>query len=351
MSTALIQEVRQAIGFKQQNSLSAALVAGDMVSLRQTNTDLIQAKPNNEDDGNDLGKGVYVTETFPSFIDGGGPWNGRCTSEAMALIASFGMGKNTKAATTAPGGFLYTMHEPVLATDGLDMPVTTAAVQIRTGGGSISDKAIIGLACEEFGLSLKLGPGRDNATFTSQWIGTGAFARPSTITIPTLYQEHSLNAGNVTAMTLLGFDYITNKRFVNFDFKWKNNIRDNSSFFPGSGAQNNYQLRGRMRRGTPTITLTAQVECDSGSSEEDLLLSQTEGTGVMNLQGAQIGGVGPEQHQFKITLYRISCKATPITDSDGIATYNVEYFIMQDAVNGVMKIESICEQDSILVVA
>jgi len=58
MSVALIQEVVSAIGFHKQDDLTTPLVASDMVSLRQTNEEIIQARPNNEDDANDLGKDV-----------------------------------------------------------------------------------------------------------------------------------------------------------------------------------------------------------------------------------------------------------------------------------------------------
>lgn len=351
MSTALTQEVRFAVGFEQQADLVTPLVAANMVSLRQTNTDFVQAQPINEDDGKDLGKGVYVTQTFASYIDSKGNWNGRLSSEALAIITGFALGILTsKAATTGSGGFLYTYHEPIFATSGLDLPVTTMAVQIRTGGSAITDKAIIGAACEEFGLTLKLGPGRDNAGFTSSWLGTGSYAKPSTIVIPAIYAENNMNAGNVTACTFIGFDYLANKRFSNFDFKWKNNIRDNSSFFPGSGNQGGYQLRGRMRRGTPDITLTAQVECDSGSSEEDLLLAQTTGTGRLTIHGAQVGA-GPENFGWDIQFFKLAVKATPIGDADGIAVYNVEYFVEQDPTNGVLEIQCITSLDNILTVA
>ncbi len=350
MSVALLQEVRNAIGFKQQNGLTVPLVAADMVSLRQTNSELIQAQPINEDDSSDYGKGVYATTTFPSHWVAAGPFNGRLSAEALAIITAFAIGKVTsKAATVGAGGFLYTFVEPTFATDGLDLPVTTMAVQIRTGGSAITDKAIVGCACEEFGLTFRLGPGRDNAGFTSQWHGTGQNAKPSTIVIPTLYAEHPMNAGNVTVLTLIGFDYLANKRFVSLDFKWKNNIRT-SGFFPGSGSQSGYQIEGRERRGVPTITLSAVVECDSGSSEEDALLAQTVGTGVIQVDGAQVGA-GPEFYGWKITFHALSVKTSPISEADGIAAYQVDYFILQDSMAGLCTIEAITDLDDILAVA
>jgi len=345
MSVALLQEVIFGISYKKQVDLVTPLTATDMWSLRQTNSELIQSLPINEDDASDYGKGVYATTVFPSHKQAGGPWNGRLSSEAGAMLACFGMGKRTKTATTATGGFKYTCTQPNFVSDGLDMPSATMAVQIRTGGAAITDKAIIGACLEEWQIQLTKAPGRDSATFTSQWTGTGQDVKPSGIVIPATYAEHSMNAGALTSLSLVGFDYLANKRFSSCNFGLKNNIRP--GFFPGSGAQNGYQIEGRKRRGVPQFTLTARVECDSGSSEEDALLAQTEGTGVITLTGAQIAS-GPETHQFKITFQRLRVKTDKIGDDDGIATYDLEYTVLQHVTNGVVTIESICEQDNIL---
>jgi hypothetical protein len=339
MSVALLQEVRFAVGFMAQKNLTTPLTAAEMFSLRQTNTDLIQAQPINEDDTNDLGKGVYPTQTFPSHIQSGGNWNGRLTAEAASVIAVYGMGTSVVSGTTP--NFMYTMDEPVFATTGLSLPVTSMLLQIRTGANAITDKLLYGMACEEFGFEFKIGPGRDNALFTSSWIGTGGFQKPSGLTMPTIFQENSINAGGITALTFIGFDYLANLRFVNARFNWKNNLRDQSSYYPGSGQQSGYQLRGRMRRGAPTITLTCQVECDSGSSEEDLLLAQTSGTGSL-VANSSTGG-----NTLTLTFHKIVPRATPIADADGIAAYNVDFLVMQDPALGVMQIVSTCAQGQI----
>ena len=337
---ALYQQLLLGLSYKKQVDLVTPLTAAEMWTLAATAVDL-KATPVNEDNAQDLGKGVYATKTFKSHMQAGGNWAGRLTSEAAAMLACFGVGARVKVGTTATGGFKYTATIPDLTVTGLNMPTATGVVQI----GDVSDKAIIGLACEEFGLSFKSGPGRDNATFTSNWVGTGQYAKPSGITLPAAYGEHSLNAGSLTTLALVGFDYIANDRFVDADFSWKNNMRN--GFFPGSGAQNGYQIWGRMRRGVPTITLKTTVECASGSSEEDALLANTEGTGLITIAGDQIGA-GPEKHQVKISLARLAVKASEIGNADGLATYAVEYTVLQHATNGVGYIEVICEQDNVL---
>lgn len=339
MSVALLQEVRFAVGFMAQKDLVTPLTAAQMFSLRQTNTDLIQAQPINEDDSADLGKGVYPTQTFPSHIQSGGNWNGRLTAEAASVLAVYGMG--TAVASGTGPAFTYTMNEPVFATTGLSLPVTSMLLQIRTGVNAITDKLLLGMACEEFGFEFKIGPGRDNALFTSNWAGTGGYVKPSGIVMPTIFQENSINAGGITALKFIGFDYLANLRFVNARFNWKNNLRDQSSYFPGSGQQLGYQLRGRMRRGVPTITLMCQVECDSGSSEEDALINQTPGTGSL------VANAADTAMNLALTFHKIVPRASPISDADGIAAYNVDFLVMQDPALGVMQIVTNCAQDQI----
>jgi hypothetical protein len=342
MSVALLQDTRFSISYKKQVDLATALTAADMWTLGLTNDDPIGIQPVNEDNAQDKGKGVYATQTFPSHINASGSWNGRLTSEAGAMLAAFGMGAVTKAAA-GTGGFKYTAVAPDLLTAGLDLPSATGVVKI----GAVRDILLKGLCLEEFGIQFQSGPGRDNATFTSSWLGTGGYVKPSGITQPAAYAEHSLNAGGITALSLVGFDYLANKRFSQVNFGWKNNIRDQSSYYPGSGSQSGFQLRGRMRRGVPTPTLTAVVECDSGSSEEDALLAQTVGTGVMTCAGAAVSG-GGANHTFKVTFHRLLINVTPVGNSDGIAAYNITYSVQQHASNGVLTIEATCEQDNIL---
>lgn len=343
---ALFQDFRMAIGFKKQSALQTPLVVGDMWSLRFTSQEPPNVEFVNDDDAQDLGKGVYVTQVFPSHINVPGGINGRLTSEWAAMLTCFGFGKTTK--TAAGSGFKYTCVAPNFSTDGLEMPSTGIVAQIPEGGGTVTDKHLVGMACEEFGFQLNSGPGRDNAQFTSTWIGSGKFVSPSTITIPAFATEHPLNAGGIATLTIIGIDYLSNARFISFNFGLKNNIRQ--GYFPGSGSQNNYQLQGRMRRGTPQITCTARVEAAAGSAEEANLLAQTEGTAVMTLNGAVIGA-GPEVHQLKITLHRVTTKAAKIGQEDNIVTYDVDLSPMQHSTNGVVTTEVTCEKDAILTAA
>lgn len=342
---ALLQELRTAIGFHKQAALQTPLVAADTWSLRTTSRDIPQVQFINEDDADDLGKGVHPTQLFKSHADASFPMNGRLTSEWGAMLACFGIGTTVKSgAGTAK---TYTCALPVdFATAGLEMPSTTIVAAIRQGGSSITDKALIGMCCEEFGFQFNRGPGRDNALFTSSWLGSGAWASPSTITIPALATEHRLNAGGITVLTINGIDYMAADRFVSAQFSLKNNIRADSRYFPGSGTQSGFQIGGRMRRGSPAITCNVVVECEAGSDEEDNLLSQTEGTATITCVGDAISGGG--NHSLSIVGHRIVQTATQIGEDDGIATYNVDLRFLLHNSNGVLTITAICAKDEIL---
>lgn len=344
----LLQTLRMAIGYKQQSALATALVAADMISLRHTSAEAPQVQFLTESDAADFGKGIYPTQNFKKNRDVNFPLAGRLTSEWGAILSTFGLGKTTK--TAAGTGWKYTSTQYNPNTDGLAMPVTTILAQIGSGVGAILDKAIIGCACEEFAISAKSGAGRDNSTFTSTWVGTGRSASPSSIVMPAFATEHALNAGGISALTINGINYLTANRFVTLDFGWKNNLRLDSGFHPGSGEQDGFQVRGRMRRGVPAITLKATVEAETGSAEEANLINQVEGTAVITFDGAQIGA-GPEKHQFKITCHRVVPITNPIGENEGIATYGVEVQILEHASNGVITIEATCEQNNVLAIA
>jgi hypothetical protein len=54
----------------------------------------------------------------------------------------------------------------------------------------------------------------------------------------------------ISALTFNGINYLSGgsaKQFVSMDASWENNFRP--GFFPGSGAQDGYQIQGRFEWG------------------------------------------------------------------------------------------------------
>jgi hypothetical protein len=346
---ANIQELRSAIGFKKQSALQTALVAADTWSLRQTSRNVGQANLIKEDDAQDLGKGdSWATQLFPSHQDATWAWEAYLTSENAAMVAAFGLGKVTKA--TAGDGFKYTCKPMDPIVDGIEMPSTTVVQTIRQGGTDVLDVALVGMICEEFGFSFKYGPGRANATMRSQWVGSGMYVSPSTITMPSLETEHRMNSTSATACTIRTVNYITQKSFISLDMTYKNNTRLDSAFYPGSGSQNEYALRGRMRRGDPTCTLNFVAEFADGSTELTDMLAGTEGTAQFTIPGAVIG-LGPTTHKLDITFHRVVFKGAVIGDTEGLVSVAVECQVMKHNSNGVLTVEVTNEQDDIFTTA
>ncbi len=341
-----IQEVITALGFKKQSALQTPLVAADMCVLNQTNRELMAPQMEYESDKDDMGKGTpFATQLFPLTARTGGPFNSRLTSEVAAVMGVFGIGLTTKAA--AGDGFKYTCSVgTTFAALEADMPVTTFMQACRQGASDVFDFALIGMACEEFSIQLKSGVGRDTAVINSNWIGCGKYASPSTITAPAAYSEHSLNIGGATALTVLGQNYVSTLRFLEGEFRWKNNIMVDKNYVPGGGTQDDFNIMGRMRRGVPEASFRMQVEVVDGSTEWAAFLAQTTGTVVLTIDGATIGA-GPTKHQLKITLQQVQFKTHTWTESDGIIVADIECDVQLHSSNGILSYEAITELDDI----
>lgn len=340
---ANVQELALAISFHKQTALQTALVAADMWSLSQTNRTTGQPIFNQESNAEDIGKGhEWATQLFPSHWDAPWTWDARLSSENAAMLGVFGLGKVSKA--VSGDGFKYTCTPLDPVADGIEMPSATVVQAVRQGASDLFDFALIGMCCDEFRIRLQQGPGRDNATMTSTWNGSGKYVNPSTIAIPTAYTEHLLNAGGASTITIRTIDYVTNKRFVNLEFGWRNQIRLDSGFYPGSGTQTGANLRGRMRHGTRQVTLSYTVEMENGSTELDDMLAGTEGSASIVVVGAALGAAF---HTLEITVPRLILRAAPIGETDGLITIAVEAEILKDPSEEVVTLEVTTDQDEI----
>lgn len=337
-----IRELAFAIGKKKQSALQTALVAADCLRLNQNNRSVGQPNPITESNREDIGHGSpYATELFKSHLDSACPWEYYLTSENAAMLGVFGIGLTTKAA--AGTGFKYTCESS--SSFDVDMPSTTIVQAMRQGATDIFDFALIGMCCEEFGVSVNSGPGRQNAQMRSSWIGSGKYASPSTITLPAFTTEHSLNAGSMVTCEIHSVDYLTNAHFVSAEFNWKNNIRADYGYYPGSGSQSGFQLRNRMRRADPTCTLSMVVEAVDGSTELGDTLALTEGTAELVIQGDLIStGV---YHKLSILLHRVVFRAVQIADNDGIPVFQIDCEPLEHSVNGLLTYEVTTATDDI----
>ena len=81
---------------------------------------------------------------------------------------------------------------------------------------------------------------------------------------------------------------MTNKNIVSLETGWKNNIRMDAGFFPGSGFQtagdgSTGAIRGRLEFGNRVGNLKFVARFENGSTEYTKLKAQTTGTAVVTL--------------------------------------------------------------------
>src|SRR5262245_46794918 len=95
---ALMQDIRQAIGFGKQTDLATPVLAGELWSLRQTNRSIPYPALVTENDAEWIGKGVWTTQVFPTNWDTNYTWEARLTSENTAQAVAFALGKVVEAA-------------------------------------------------------------------------------------------------------------------------------------------------------------------------------------------------------------------------------------------------------------
>lgn len=343
-----IYELKGCIGFKKQSALHTPLVAADTLNLHRTNGDINTPNFIIDTNRDDFGKGTpFATQSFKNRIEQEFVWNARLTSENAAIAAAFVLGDVTK--TSAGTGFKYTCVPLDAVTDGVDLPTTTAVLAVRQGASDLFDYALVGLACDEMTLSLQNGTGRDTASISTRWMGSGKYVAPSTITIPTAFSEHYLNIGTTSALTIRSQNYLTNLRFVNLNLTWRNNISGELGFYPGAGSEAGFSIKGRMLRGRPECQFGFTALFENGSTELDDFLAQTEGTASIDLTGAVFDTT--QNHKIEIDLHRILFRAVNFTQVENFIAVAVECEVMEHTSNGVITMAVTCEQDNIGAVA
>jgi hypothetical protein len=324
---ANIRETQIAFGFVPQDDLETANAIGDIWSVTKTNATLSVVDLSTEDDSADIGKGdEFPTQNFPTSASTAVAIEKYCTSEFMAWLFCFALGKAT--VTTAAAGFRYDATPQDPATDCINMKPFTYAELIRPEPDSVIDRALIGMVVNDFTISMESGPGRNNCRVSVNCLGTGRVESPSTLVpIPPVTVEHLLNANGTAVLTINGIDYILGGSFISLTFNWNNNTRTDSGYYPGSGEQNGFGVRGRMEFNTRTIALTFTARAQKGSVEFNNLLNQVEGPTTITVKGGALG-TGAGNHDMTISCPRTVMSAVINGDTDGIVNVQCTAKIM-----------------------
>ena len=341
---ANIRETKIAFGMVPQADLTTANVAAELWSLTKTNPALGVVNPVTEDDGQDIGKGdEFPTTIYPSNLDTAAVIEKYVSSEFMSWLFCFTTGKATK--TALGGGFSYAAVPSDPVVECINLPPFSYAEQIRPQPDSVVDRALVGMVVNDWTLSLASGPGRANCKVSVNTVGTGSVTFPSGLTFPAVTPEHMLNASGA-AININDIDYVLNASFISAEFRWNNNVRLASGYYPGSGQQNGFALRGRMEYGNRECTLTFVARAAKGSEEFANLMTQKEGPVTITVKGAAIGG-GAQFHQFSILSTRAVTSGVVNGEADGIVTVNCTVKFLKPVSGAYLTLTAICETDAI----
>lgn len=323
-----IRQVNLGIGYVDQADLVTKNANAEFVRPTKINRALSSAPLNTESNREDLGKDdEFETQSFLTNWDFSDNWEMDATSEMLAWAFSFGLGTSVDS-TPATGAYRHTAT-PQSAS--IDLPSFTVCERLPSDG-SYLDRAYVGCVLQGFTVQLNSGVGRQNAKLLCDIVGTGKIIEPSTVTLPAVAALHRLNAASAT-ISINGVNYVTGGNIISCEFGWRNNVRLDQAFYPGSGVQSGGAIRGRMEHGDREVFLRFTARLRSASDEFTKLSAQTSGTAVITLQGDLI--TGSTYHDMSATFHQVVFSTVVIGEDNGIATVQVECGVQKHSSNGV----------------
>jgi len=340
---ANIREMLIAFSKNKQADIATANTAAGMWRLNKLNTSFGGPKLNTENDAAELGKGhEFATQVFLTSWDVQGQLEKFCSAEFAAWVMAFGLGKVVKTGTTPNWIYTCTPLDPV--TDGIELPYFSLVEQMRPGASSVVDRMAVGCAIQDWTLSIGSGPGRANSKLVANYVGSGKHVEPSLITIPAATTEKLLPSSGL-ACTINGVNYVTAKNIVSLEASWKNNLRLDSGFYPGSGFQDTGEgdsgaIRGRLEVGDRELGLQFTARFDHDSTELTKLKDQTEGTAV-------IGLTYDTNNNLTLTYQRLRFSVVELGDTEGLVTVQVTCAPLYHSTNGLITVVAKCNVDAI----
>jgi hypothetical protein len=308
-----------------QTNISTANLAAKIWSLKKTNAGLLTDQPTIETDQAEYGKGhEYATATFLAQFTQGLSIERYLSSEFAAWLFAFGLGKVT---VTGTGPYVYTCTPLNPANgDAAEPPYFTWVEQGRPGTNVVLDRAIPGMALEEFSISLEAGPDRSASKCSGSFMGSGRMIEPSTVTLPAMLAEHLLPA-NTLAFTVNGEDYIASKKWRSLSFGFKNNLTpqyDAGSGFRTTGVATSGVLASRLLSGDGMPTLSFVALYQNGSAEYAAIRNQTTNTCTISL-------TRDASNSLVITFAQVAFKTVVLSTSGQWLTVQVELQPMYNA--------------------
>ena len=335
---ANLRELLIGFGKAKQTDIVTANSAPQVWRLGKLNHDVANPRYITEDDAQELGKGhEFAAALHKSHIESGPhTLEKHLSSQFAAWLFAFGLGKVVKSGT---GPYTYTCTPINTATDGMELPYFTYLEQIRPGASAVLDNTLVGCAIASFRIEINSGPGRTNAKATVEFAHSGKKGDPPGITLPAATTENLLNAYSL-ACTVNGVDYVAAKNFVSLTMSWDNAFRETTDFYPGSGQQDGYQIKGRMEVGdrVPSFSMVARFK--NGSTELEKVRDLTTGTAVFGL-------TADANNSMQVTWQKLGFSVAEIRETDGIVTVEITGKPMYHDTNGVVSAVVTTPEDGI----
>ncbi len=340
---AKLQEILIGWGKSKQTNISTANTAAGIWRLGKLNSQIVNPRLNTENDAAELGKGnEFPLTVYKTSWDVVGQIEKYTSAEFAAWAMIFGLGKSTKTGT--PPHYIYTCTPLDPLVDGLELPYFSYVEEIRPGASEVLDNIMIGCAIESWALSVKSGPGRVNSKLTVDFVGSGNHNNNSGIVMPAATAEKLLPSSSL-ACTINGVDYVTAKNLISLDATWKNNLKLDDGFYPGSGFLTGGDaasgaIRGRLETGTRECSLQFLARFVNGSLEITKLKALTEGTAVVTLQY-------DAENLLTLTFQRVIFAVAELGETDGVVTVQVTCTPLWHTTNGILTAVGRCEVDGI----
>jgi hypothetical protein len=136
------------------------------------------------------------------------------------------------------------------------------------------------------------------------------------------------------ALSINGVDCVTNKNIIRLETGWKNNLRTDSGFYPGSGFQttgdgSSGAIRGRLEFGNRQGNLKFSVRFENGSAELTKLKNQTTGAAAIKFQY-------DTNNSLQIAWQKVAFAAVEVGETNGIVSVAVDCTPLYDATNGII---------------
>jgi hypothetical protein len=328
--SARVQGLILGLGNAKQADIATA--SASFLRFKKIDTTLTSPHPVTENDAAEVGKGnEFIGGVYPVNYDVANRIEKFASAEFVAWAWAYALG-NAVQTGTGPN-YIYTVV-PIDPATGLELPYFSVVEQVPEGGGAAINNLYIGCAIEDVTYQFSYGPGRASSKCLINWVGSGKVTTPSGVTVPALQTEKHMLAQSMS-LTINGVDYVSNKRILSGSLAWKNNLMLGAGFYPGSGLQNGYAIRGRMEIGARVPSFTFTVRLVAGSDEYAKLVAQTTGTAVLSVNY-------DANNSAQWTWQKISYQVAENTEADGIVAVTVTIAPQYHATNGILTFVGKC---------